>query len=148
MTILAALAISYSQMHAVGFAESEQVVHYAAVSLTIPIGLLQGISLTLFALLREEPSQIEGMPVIMHEEPAQIQDIPIIMQDMIAPIPGKCTLKAQVGDTVEVGEVICVREVMKTECTMRSAVKGKIAEILVTDGSILQVNQPIIHIES
>lgn len=64
-----------------------------------------------------------------------------------SPMPGKCFLKHQIGDIVSKGEVICEVECMKMLNSIRASESGKITEIYVQDGAILDANQEIVRIE-
>ncbi len=53
----------------------------------------------------------------------------------------------QIGDQVEVGQVICVIEAMKLMNEIKSEVRGKISEILVHNGDPVEFGQPLFVIE-
>lgn len=52
-----------------------------------------------------------------------------------------------VGDEVEVGQVICIIEAMKLMNEIKSEIKGKIIEVLVNNGDPVEFGQPIFRVE-
>lgn len=52
-----------------------------------------------------------------------------------------------VGDTVEVGQVVCIVEAMKLFNEIESEVSGKIVKILVDDNSPIEYDQPLFLVE-
>ena len=52
----------------------------------------------------------------------------------------------KVGDTVAEGDVVCIIEAMKFMNEVNSEVSGKVAEILVKDGELVEYGQPLIRI--
>ena len=53
----------------------------------------------------------------------------------------------EVGDTVEVGKVVCIIEAMKLFNEIESEVKGKVVKILVEDASPVEYDQPLFLVE-
>ena len=51
-----------------------------------------------------------------------------------------------VGDTVTKGQTLCIIEAMKTMNTIESPCDGKVQKILVTNGELVEYNQPLIVI--
>ena len=52
-----------------------------------------------------------------------------------------------VGDTVAVGDVVCIVEAMKMMNQIESEFAGRIIEICVSDGEPVEYGQPIMYIE-
>jgi len=52
-----------------------------------------------------------------------------------------------VGDIVEPGKVICIIEAMKLMNEIKSEIKGKIIEILVSNGDPVEFGQPLFMLE-
>ena len=52
----------------------------------------------------------------------------------------------KVGDTVAAGDVVCIIEAMKFMNEVNSEVSGKVTEILVKDGELVEYGQPLIRI--
>ena len=68
---------------------------------------------------------------------------------MIAPLPGRClSLKCQMGQTVQKGELLCEIECMKMSNSIRANESGTIVELYVKEGDILKNGQAILRIES
>jgi len=53
----------------------------------------------------------------------------------------------EVGDTVEVGQVICIIEAMKLYNEIESEVSGKIVKVLVDDSQPVEYDQPLFLVE-
>ncbi|KPK97275.1 MAG: hypothetical protein AMJ95_09900 [Omnitrophica WOR_2 bacterium SM23_72] len=53
----------------------------------------------------------------------------------------------EVGQTIEVGQVICIIEAMKLMNEIKSEIKGKILEILVDNAEPVEFGQPMLLIE-
>lgn len=53
----------------------------------------------------------------------------------------------QVGDTVDAGDTVCLIEVMKLFNSVPAEEKGRIVEMLVTDGELVEYDQPLFVIE-
>lgn len=62
------------------------------------------------------------------------------------PSPDKDTF-VNVGDTVAVGDVLCVVEAMKLFNEIESEVSGKIVKILVDDASPIEYDQPLFLVD-
>jgi acetyl-CoA carboxylase biotin carboxyl carrier protein len=54
----------------------------------------------------------------------------------------------EVGDTIEVGQVICIIEAMKIMNEIESDAAGRVKEIFVDDGESVEYDQPLFVIES
>lgn len=52
----------------------------------------------------------------------------------------------KVGDIVAEGDVVCIIEAMKFMNEVNSEISGKVAEILVKDGELVEYGQPLIRI--
>ncbi len=72
-----------------------------------------------------------------------------------SPIIGTCYRKpspdkpafVEVGDTVSVGDVLCVIEAMKLFNDIESEVSGKIVKVLVEDSSPVEFDQPLFLVD-
>jgi acetyl-CoA carboxylase biotin carboxyl carrier protein len=62
------------------------------------------------------------------------------------PSPDKSVF-CEVGDTVKVGDTVCVIEAMKLFNEIESEVKGKIVKVLVDDNSPVEYDQPLFLVE-
>jgi len=54
---------------------------------------------------------------------------------------------AEVGQTVEIGQVVCIIEAMKLMNEIKSEVKGKIVEVLVENARSVEYGQALFKIE-
>lgn len=70
---------------------------------------------------------------------------PIVGVVYLSPEPGKPLFK-KAGDTVTVGETICIVEAMKVMNEIKSEHDGVIAEVLVEDSQVVEYNQPLFRI--
>ena len=74
--------------------------------------------------------------------------------EIVAPMVGTFYCNApgadvyvNVGDTVNEETVVCIIEAMKIMNEVKAEVEGKIAEVLVEDGSAVEYGQPLFRIE-
>lgn len=63
-----------------------------------------------------------------------------------APSPGAKPF-AKVGDTVAVGQVVCIVEAMKLMNEIEAEVSGKVTEICVEDGQSVEYGQVLMYVE-
>lgn len=54
---------------------------------------------------------------------------------------------AEVGQTIEIGQVVCIIEAMKLMNEIKSEVKGKIVEVLVENARSVEYGQPLFKVE-
>lgn len=53
----------------------------------------------------------------------------------------------ELGQTIEVGQVICILEAMKLMNELKSEVRGRIVQILAENGQPVEFGQPLFQIE-
>ena len=53
----------------------------------------------------------------------------------------------KVGDIVSAGDVVCIVEAMKLMNEIETEFSGKVTEICLTDGQVVEYGQPIMYIE-
>lgn len=70
---------------------------------------------------------------------------PLVGVIYLQPSPDKPAYK-QVGDTVQVGEVVCVIEAMKMMTEIKSKVAGTITSILVENEEVVEFDQPLFKV--
>ncbi len=63
-----------------------------------------------------------------------------------APSPGAASF-AEVGKTVNVGQVVCIIEAMKLMNEIEAEVSGKVVEICVEDGQPVEFGQVLMYVE-
>lgn len=91
-------------------------------------------------------------PAPAEEKPAEVPEkgnfitSPIIGTFYTSPAPEKpCFVK--VGDTVNVGDVVCIIESMKLMNEINSEFSGRVAEIYVDNGESVEFGQKLMRIE-
>jgi len=84
----------------------------------------------------------EAAPAVPH----QTIKSPMVGTFYSSPAPDAAVF-VQVGNQIEVGQVICIIEAMKLMNEIKSEVRGKIAEILVHNGDPVEFGQPLFMIE-
>ncbi|MGB5645880.1 acetyl-CoA carboxylase biotin carboxyl carrier protein [Muriicola sp.] len=87
-------------------------------------------------------------PAAKKEEDSNLITIksPIIGTFYRKPSPDKPSF-VEVGDTIEVGDVLCVIEAMKLFNDIESEVSGKIVKVLVDDSSPVEFDQPLFLVD-
>ena len=71
---------------------------------------------------------------------------PMVGAFYAAPAPGAKPF-VKVGDTVSVGQVVCIVEAMKLMNEIESEVSGKIVQICVEDGQSVEYGQVLMYVE-
>ena len=71
---------------------------------------------------------------------------PMVGAFYAAPAPGAKPF-VKVGDTVSVGQVVCIVEAMKLMNEIESEVSGRVAQICVEDGQSVEYGQVLMYIE-
>ncbi|UQS87428.1 acetyl-CoA carboxylase biotin carboxyl carrier protein subunit [Nicoliella spurrieriana] len=107
----------------------------------------------------DHPAQVTAQPAAPAASPAAPQTkaatannagakikAPLVGIVYFAPSPDKPVFKA-VGDHVKKGETVCVIEAMKVINDVKSPVSGTITKQLVSDGDMVEYDQPIFAIE-
>lgn len=93
-----------------------------------------------------EPAQ-----TVQEEAPATKPTAMAITSPMVgafyaAPAPGAKPF-VKVGDTVSVGQIVCIVEAMKLMNEIESEVSGKVTQILVEDGQSVEYGQVLMYVE-
>jgi acetyl-CoA carboxylase biotin carboxyl carrier protein len=99
------------------------------------------------------PQEVAATPVapVATTEPAEDDKYITIKSPIIGtfyrkPSPDKPAF-ANVGDTVSVGDTVCVIEAMKLFNEIESEVSGKIVKVLVDDASPVEFDQPLFLVD-
>ncbi len=79
------------------------------------------------------------------EPPGEIVRAPMVGTFYRSPEPGAPPF-VEVGDRVEVGQVLCIVEAMKLMNELESEVAGTVAAVLVEDGAPVQYGQPLFRV--
>ena len=53
----------------------------------------------------------------------------------------------EAGQAVEAGQTVCILEAMKMENHITATREGKVAEVAVTTGDVVDMGQPLVFIE-
>lgn len=65
-----------------------------------------------------------------------------------AALPGRVvSMKAKIGDSIEVGEALCVLEAMKMENEIMAPMTGVVKEVMVSEGDIVDKGQALVLIK-
>ena len=103
-------------------------------------------------------AQTQAVPVVMPSTPASTQSQPTEKQEKniltcpmvgvvyLAPSPDAPTY-VKVGDTISVGQTICLVEAMKTFNPITAQKAGKVKAVLVESGAPVEYNQPLFELE-
>lgn len=102
------------------------------------------------------PVQIAAAPVVSEAAaPAAPVEAPSNLIEVKSPMIGTFYRSAgpdkpnykEVGDTVSVGDTVCIIEAMKLFNEIESEVSGKIVKILVDDATPVEYNQPLFLVD-
>ena len=93
---------------------------------------------------------VTSMPIAEKTVPAEVKketiDSPMVGVVYLTKDPSAPAF-VKVGDTVSVGQVVCLIEAMKTYNPIKSTKSGKIAAVLVESGKPVEFGQPLFEIE-
>ena len=100
-----------------------------------------------------EPVQVPVVPVVEPKPVAPVEEkvknyvnSPIVGVVYLSPNPNAPTF-VKVGDTVEVGQTLCMVEAMKTFNPVVAEKSGKIKAVLVESGAPVEYQQPLFEME-
>ncbi len=98
------------------------------------------------------PSMPSPAPVVKAPEPARSANAVEVTSPMVgtfyrAPSP-EAPPYIEVGQTVEVGQVVCIVEAMKLMNEIKSEVRGKVVEILANNAEPVEFGQPLFVVET
>ena len=113
---------------------------------TIPGMVVQAPQPSIVTTEVEAPSKKESEPVNNEADNLITIKSPMIGTFYRKPSPDKDVF-IEVGDTVKVGDVLCVVEAMKLFNEIESEVSGKIVKILVDDSSPVEFDYPLFLVE-
>lgn len=99
-----------------------------------------------FGAVPPVPAQQSAPAAAEKHETGNIITSPIIGTFYSSPAPEKPPF-VRVGDSVSVGDVVCIIESMKLMNEINSEYSGRVAEIYVNDGDPVEYGQKIMRIE-
>ena len=111
-----------------------------------------GLRLRVASNTSVQPVQVATAPVAeekkaaMEEQPKNYVNSPIVGVVYLSPNPNAPTF-VKVGDTVEVGQTLCMVEAMKTFNPVVAEKSGKIKAVLVESGAPVEYQQPLFEME-
>ena len=93
-----------------------------------------------------QPARAPGQPPPPEESRRVVIKSPMVGTFYRAPAPDAPPF-AEVGQEIEVGQVVCILEAMKLMNEIKSEVAGLVAEILVESGAPVEFGQPLFVVE-
>ena len=94
------------------------------------------------SLLVLSPRAAALLPHMIEKQPPDLSNF------LISPMPGLLVrLAVSVGDEIKAGEELAVIEAMKMENSLRAEEDGIVAQVMVSQGDSLMVDQPILEFE-
>ncbi|MBC7883191.1 MAG: acetyl-CoA carboxylase biotin carboxyl carrier protein [Anaerolineae bacterium] len=80
------------------------------------------------------------------EKPALNVDAPMVGTFYRAPAPDAANF-VEIGDTIRIGQTVCIIEAMKLMNAIESDVGGRVVEILVQNGEPIEFGQALMRVE-
>lgn len=112
--------------------------HHGGAPHMMPVGAMPPMGAAQAAVPAEKPAEVP--------EKGNFITSPIIGTFYTSPAPEKpCFVK--VGDTVNVGDVVCIIESMKLMNEINSEFSGRVAEVYVNNGDSVEFGQKLMRIE-
>jgi len=103
-----------------------------------------------YETVKTSPTLIQTMKPTLSTPTKQPSGKPVVRTEnaVTAPMPGiVVALKVKVGDSVNLGQPLCILEAMKMENEITASKAGVVKEIHVSEGSSVSQGQPILTIE-
>lgn len=137
--------IADNELTEISLEEGEQAI---TIRKDIPEVISTGMPLPVAAAPTAAPAQAASAPASAAEPAKKGNAIvsPMVGTFYSKPAPDKEPF-VKVGDTVSVGDVVCIVEAMKLMNEIESEFSGKIVEICVKDGEAVEYGQPIMYVE-
>ena len=86
-------------------------------------------------------------PVEEPGEPLHVVESPMVGTFYRAPAP-EAPAFVEIGDTIRVGQTLCILEAMKLMNELQSEVSGVVRKILVENGDPVEYGQPLFEVET
>ncbi|GAA3765212.1 acetyl-CoA carboxylase biotin carboxyl carrier protein [Terriglobus aquaticus] len=93
------------------------------------------------------PAAAPTTPPAVEEDTAHVVKSPIVGTFYESSAPGAQPF-IKVGDTVEVGQVLCIVEAMKLMNEIESDVAGEVVRIIAKNGSAVEYGQPLFAVKA
>ena len=121
---------------------------YVSAPVAAPVAVAAAPVATPIAAVAQETTAPASAPAPEKEDDSKYVTIkaPIIGTFYRKPAPDKPPF-VEVGDTVNVGDVVCIIEAMKLFNEIESEISGKIVKILVDDATPVEFDQPLFLVE-
>jgi acetyl-CoA carboxylase biotin carboxyl carrier protein len=87
-----------------------------------------------------------SVPPPPREKPTTNVDAPMVGTFYRAPAPDAANF-VEVGDTIRIGQTVCIIEAMKLMNAIESEVSGRVVEILVQNGEPIEFGQALMRVE-
>jgi acetyl-CoA carboxylase biotin carboxyl carrier protein len=95
-------------------------------------------------------------PVAVPEGSTDEDALPANCKEIVSPMVGtfyraaspEASSFANLGDTIQEGQVLCILEAMKLMNEFKSECSGKIVKILVENGQVVEYGQPLFIVEN
>lgn len=94
----------------------------------------------------QTPSPTVPPPPPPPEKPALNVDAPMVGTFYRAPAPDAANF-VEIGDTIRVGQTVCIIEAMKLMNAIESDIGGRVVEILVQNGEPIEFGQALMRVE-
>ena len=85
------------------------------------------------------------VPLVVEDDKAQYITSPMVGTVYLAPSPGKKEYVSE-GQSIQKGDVVCIVEAMKLMNEIESEVSGKLVEVLVKNGQMVEFGQKLFKI--
>ncbi|WP_054749266.1 acetyl-CoA carboxylase biotin carboxyl carrier protein [Lacticaseibacillus thailandensis] len=109
-------------------------------------GSTLAVATTTTPMLQAQPASVEPAAAATTNVGTPVT-APLVGVVYFAPQPDAPVFK-QVGDHVDAGEVVCLIEAMKMVNEVKAPVAGVLASIAVEDGTLVEFEQPLMHIDA
>jgi acetyl-CoA carboxylase biotin carboxyl carrier protein len=122
--------------------EGEESVRISRASAVAPTMMAAPVAAPAVAPAAPAAAVAESAPVAAEEPPGHIIRSPMVGTFYRAPSPGAKQFVTE-GQSVSIGETLCIIEAMKILNQIESDQSGKILEILVDNGQPVEYNEPL-----
>jgi acetyl-CoA carboxylase biotin carboxyl carrier protein len=98
-------------------------------------------------VLTPATAQTPAVPTVPPpEKPTTHVDAPMVGTFYRAPAPDAANF-VEIGDTIRIGQTVCIIEAMKLMNAIESEVSGRVVEVLVQNGEPIEFGQALMRVE-